>query len=98
MNSTSVDRLVVVAGVLLTVWLAMRATKGGAVMLPPASNVPTNNPIVNDFMRQYPGGSPIQILGTPTNINIGNQGLNYLSNKYIPLFGFVGMAQGVTWQ
>lgn len=32
------------------------------------------------------------------NVNIANQGLGYLDNKYIPLFGFVGMAQGVTFQ
>ena len=27
------------------------------------------------------------------NINIANQGLSYLDEKYIPLFGFVGIAQ-----
>lgn len=32
------------------------------------------------------------------NVNIANQGLGYLSNQYIPLFGFVGMANGVTFQ
>ena len=37
-----------------------------------------------------------QALGAQT-INIQNQGLSYLSNKYTPLFGFVGMAQGSTY-
>jgi hypothetical protein len=32
------------------------------------------------------------------NINIANQGLSGLSNQYIPLFGFVGMASGVYYQ
>jgi len=32
------------------------------------------------------------------NVNIGNQGFNYLTNKFMPLFGFVGMAQGVYFQ
>lgn len=32
------------------------------------------------------------------NINIGNQGLGYLDNKYMPMFGFVGMANGVFYQ
>ena len=31
-------------------------------------------------------------------ITIANQGLNYLNSQYIPLFGFVGMANGVTFQ
>lgn len=36
----------------------------------------------------------------PSNLNvkIDNQGLNYLTNHYMPLFGFVGMAQGVYFQ
>lgn len=29
---------------------------------------------------------------------IANQGLNFLQSNYIPLFGFVGMAQGSIYQ
>ncbi|MGC8541039.1 MAG: hypothetical protein ACP5QA_10470 [Phycisphaerae bacterium] len=30
-------------------------------------------------------------------LNVQNPGFNLLSNQYIPLFGFVGMAQGNRW-
>jgi hypothetical protein len=43
------------------------------------------------------GPPPIQSLGN-LDVNISNQGLSYLSNAYMPLFGFVGMAQGVAYQ
>lgn len=46
---------------------------------------------------QNPQNFTPQALGAQT-INIDNQGLSFLDNKYTPLFGFVGMAQGVTWQ
>lgn len=40
---------------------------------------------------QQPG--PLTIEAT-----IANQGLNFLQSNYIPLFGFVGMAQGTMYQ
>jgi len=62
-------------------------------------NVPgaiTNNYINDPVLAAYQPG--LGLRASPSiNIDIGNQGLNYLSNKYIPMFGFVGMAQGETF-
>lgn len=44
-----------------------------------------------------PNLAPQSLSGGTINVNVANQGLQYLSNKYIPLFGFVGMAQGATY-
>lgn len=43
-----------------------------------------------------PTGYPIANVGD-INVNISNQGLQFLNNGYIPLFGFVGVAQGVAY-
>jgi len=64
-----------------------------------SGNIPgaiTNKYISDPVLSAYQPGLGLQ--PSPNiNIDIGNQGLNYLSNKYIPLFGFVGMAQGETF-
>ncbi len=47
-------------------------------------------------MDQYFANNPQLFMPQPAQIdvNIGNQGINYLANSVIPMFGFVGMAQG----
>lgn len=63
-------------------------------------NNPDNNaPFIGDpNLASYLPSPGFQPQTTPININIGNQGLNYLNDNYIPLFGFVGVAQGETLQ
>ena len=57
------------------------------------------NEFINDPTQAAysPSLAPQLLNGGNINIDIKNQGLQYLSNKYIPLFGFVGMAQGKTF-
>lgn len=56
-----------------------------------APTVPTYNAPQSDLYNPSLGLQPI-------NITIGNQGLNYLDNKTMPMFGFVGMANGIYQQ
>jgi hypothetical protein len=77
----------IIGGVIFLIWLAHHKPGEAA---PPANLDPMQSVFGSD-----PGAfMPPQDI----NINIGNQGLNYLSNKFIPLFGFVGMAQGTMFQ
>lgn len=80
----------VVLGILAALWLAYEAYKRSQAATPSQPvEVVTNgapNPQLSDFMSGPNAPSHLQI-------NIANQGLSYLDNKYIPLFGFVGMAQ-----
>jgi hypothetical protein len=82
-----------VGGIALILFLIFRKKKSTVV----SDNVPgaaPNQYIYDPVLAAYNPGLGLQ----PSNIdvNIANQGMNYLSNKYIPLFGFVGMAQGET--
>jgi hypothetical protein len=42
--------------------------------------------------------NPSQFGPANINVNVSDQNPSWLSNGYIPLFGFVGIAQGSTWQ
>ncbi len=93
MNDKQFTLFAVVAGVALFVWWLWE--KHNQI---PAQNLPPSE------------GGPVQNLGWPMNsvppetytpptigkvsVNVQNPGFNMLSNQYIPLFGFVGMAQG----
>jgi hypothetical protein len=85
-------------GLLLLWWLWMR--KQAAAVQATQAQAPTtttSDPEQDVFAN---GPPPIASLGdgSTLNVNIANQGLGYLSSQYIPLFGFVGMAQGVSYQ
>ncbi len=62
----------------------------------------TENTVVSPDANQNGGyiSDPVLAAYNPNtapqdiNINIANQGLNYLNSNYIPLFGFIGMMQG----
>lgn len=96
MNDKDYTKLAFIAlGLLLLWWLWRRRQAGQTVST--QQQVPTTT--TSDPQQEVfeNGPAPIGSLGT-VDINIGNQGLGYLSNQYIPLFGFVGMAQGVAYQ
>jgi hypothetical protein len=78
-------------GLFLLWWLIQRKKNGGSV------DVPMEGPAVDPNTLVYstdPSAFNPANLGN-VNITIANQGLAYLGSNYIPLFGFVGMAQGV---
>lgn len=80
-------------GLLLLWWLWMRKQSRTVTATQPQAPTTTTGDPQHDVFENGP--PPIGSLGT---IDINNQGLAYLSNEYIPLFGFVGMAQGVAYQ
>lgn len=93
----NLGKLAFIAGALLLLWWLWQrrlaqATQDDSIQAPEPAADPMTTVYASDPSRFDPGS-----LGT-VDINIGNQGLNYLSNEYIPLFGFVGMAQGVMFQ
>lgn len=83
-----------VVGAVIIWWI----TKGGA---PAVNNLVSgggNAPApLNYNVPQSATWSPSMMPQPAVNINIGNQGLNYLDQKVMPMFGFVGMAQGANY-
>lgn len=96
-HSKSIGTVAFILGALLLLWwlLQRRAAQQAADDATVQAATPTD-PITDTYASNPDAFNPPS-LGT-VNINIGNQGLSYLSNDYIPLFGFVGMAQGVMYQ
>lgn len=45
-------------------------------------------------LQAYSPSNAPQPMNPNISVNVANQGLSYLNNNYIPLFGFIGMAQG----
>jgi hypothetical protein len=93
-----VDRSVAVIGIVLTLWLFYYGRKHDSTTGGQANNnapVYGGGGVASDPMAQDYMQSPGFAAQSPTyNVNIANQGLGYLDNKYLPLFGFVGMATG----
>lgn len=59
---------------------------------------PTDGFINNPNYQSYLPSTAFQPTSPDITVNVDNQGLNYLNDNYIPLFGFVGIAQGQTLQ
>lgn len=96
MKDKDYTKLAFIALALLLLWWLWRRKQAAVVEStePQAPTTMTSDPETEVFSN---GPPPIASVGT-IDVNIGNQGLGYLSNEYIPLFGFVGMAQGVAYQ
>lgn len=96
MNDRTYTSLVTVVGILAGLYFFLKGNKAGnTVLISGGGNVPAIAPFdpAAAMFANNPGAFTPQAIGAQT-INIDNQGLSYLSNKYIPLFGFVGMASG----
>jgi len=95
-NDKEYTKLAFIAlGLLLLWWLWRRRQAAQAASTQAQAPTTTTGDPEQDVFTNGP--APIGSLGD-LNVNINNQGLGYLSNQYIPLFGFVGMAQGVAYQ
>jgi len=80
-----------IGGAIVLYWIFKRKNKTDYSPMPLFGNV--HNPELETYGANPSAFGP----SGQINVDIGNQGLNYLDNKLVPLFGFVGMAQGATW-
>ncbi len=97
MNDSRFDTLILSITGALIVWVLIRKTTGGnnTQILAPQS-APTDQ--YNIPQASMWNGSTLPVSAQPAiNVNIGNQGLNYLNQTVMPMFGFVGMAQGANY-
>lgn len=94
-------KLLIVAGLALLLWLLLKrkkvVTQSESFKNAGGNDDPLLLAYANDPARNEPAKYTYNIDGSNANVNLGPQGFGYLDNKYIPLFGFVGMAQGETW-
>jgi len=100
MNDATFDRTITALTIVLGLYWFLAGRKN-APLNPANIPLPTSTPLdpnMVNYMQQTGGNPPIAVSGPNMNINIANQGLGFLSNKYVPMFGFIGMAQGVTVQ
>lgn len=80
-------------------WLARRANSGPSTVTNPnqdAFPVPWDAPMTGPFDANPNFNSPPT--NAQLNINIQNPFAAMLSSSYMPLFGFVGIAQGVNFE
>ena len=95
MDDKKFDRVIAISALIIAVWWILQP-KQPTTQIAPAVDMGIPSPELAAFSAN-PGAFMPQNLGS-INVNIGNQGLGFLSNQYIPLFGFVGMAQGAFYQ
>jgi hypothetical protein len=100
MNDKIFDHVIALAALALGVYVYLYPKiSTNTVLVANDISTPNNtmvDPNLINFLNQTAanGGQPIAYTGAPVNVNIANQGLNYLDQKVMPMFGFVGMAQG----
>ncbi len=95
MNDQTFDRVVTAASIVLGLYWFLMGRKNAPIQIVPPAPGLTDPNLVN-YMQQTGGNPPIQVAGANVNVNIANQGLQFLNSSMMPLFGFVGMAQGIT--
>ena len=99
MNDRNYTKFAAVVGVGVLLWWLSKnnvpALSGVADASPPLSGF---DPMTQVFSNYPNAWSPPSLSDATIQVNIANQGLSTLSNQYIPLFGFVGIAQGQIWQ
>lgn len=96
MKDKDYTKLLFIALALLALWWLWRRHQASA-LAGPQPQAPTTT-VQDPEQVVFENGPPPISSANTLNVNISNQGLGYLSSQYIPLFGFVGMAQGVAYQ
>ena len=93
MNDKQFTRFVMAAGLALIAW-RLFAPKTGTLS---PGNLEMQPPNLSPDLAAF-SANPAHFMPSNINVDIGNQGYSFLSNAYMPLFGFVGMAQGSLYQ
>jgi hypothetical protein len=96
MNDKQVRNFAIIAALIGAAWWILRP---GTAQ--PAADAGGSAGPVAPWMQPYQG---VNVAGLAPasppalNVNVANQFAGLLSHQYVPLFGFVGMAQGSMWQ
>lgn len=102
MQDGTFDRVITALGIILGLYFFYKqnANASASAAQVPSQFVPVQsaNPQLVDYINNFGGNGPISISGGNTTIDVQNQGLGYLSNKVMPMFGFVGMASNAMYQ
>ncbi len=100
MNDKQARAFIIAVVIALIAYWAMknRPVQNATLIEPTAQGGTTVLPV--DPMTQYFAANPQLFVpqSQSIDITIGNQAINYLNNSVIPMFGFVGMAQGNVYQ
>lgn len=98
MNDRTYDTVLTIGIVLIGLWLYYKSKQNDAALLAAIPADSGGNALTPEqaYYAANPSTFAPQSIGAQT-INIENQGLSYLTNQYVPLFGFVGMAQSSNW-
>ena len=100
MNDKQARYFIVALAVAGFIYWSIKGNKAGSAVLietPQTQGAAVPVDPITEFFANNPQAFTPQNLNT-VNVTIANQGLNYLNDNYIPLFGFVGMAQGAVYQ
>ena len=94
MNDKQFGVLGLIVGAMLVLWYLWSKHAQKAASTSGATSSPGFPENLNWPMQQVPGSAYAPPTIGKLALNISNPNFGMLSNQYIPLFGFVGMAQG----
>ena len=95
MNDKTFARFLFVMIALFVVWWLFLRRRAGAQNVPQAyTGTGTTDPALLTYEANPGKFGP----ASTDTLNINGSGFNGINQNYMPLFGFVGMAQGPLWQ
>lgn len=94
MNDKQFERFLFVIAIVFVLWFFLHKKKATPIPDNEQMPVPWNDPELATFAANPDAFMPQTINGS---VNINVSGYNGLNQNYMPLFGFVGMAQGQAW-
>lgn len=99
MDDKNFARLFFVIMAAFVIWWILKQKNVTVQNAAPASEDETPYPLNENPIDAAYAASPSSYGLQPidVNVNVADQGFSYLSNAYIPLFGFVGVAQGMMY-
>jgi hypothetical protein len=96
MNDKQFARFLFIMLALFLAWWLFHRRKSGTIIAPNGTPIGTyNDPQLLTYAANPAKFGPQTVNGS---VNISVNGYNGLNQNYMPLFGFVGMAQGETYQ
>lgn len=95
MNDKNFERFLFIVFMLFIAWWILHKRYAAQITTPDGGYIPSGNPELDTYAAN-PGAFGPQTVNGSVTINV--DGYNGLNQNYMALFGFVGMAQGETYQ